>query len=271
MSVKCKDIIEIMNLLAPLELAEEWDNCGLSIGSPDYEVKKILLALDVIEPVIQEAIALNADMIITHHPLILFQKIKNVTTQTHLGNNIIQLIQNKISVFSAHTNLDVAFGGTNDVLAHLAGLKNIHILEETFQDKNGKSYGIGRIGTLLEEMRFDDFAKMIKKQLNLDCMRIVGDLNKKIKTVALCTGSGFEYMMKAKKENADVYITADLKFHEAQKAIEEKLCLIDATHYASENIIVPVLKEYIEKEAKKRDYKIQVYCSSINGQTFQTI
>lgn len=271
MSVKCKDIIEIMNLLAPLGLAEEWDNCGLSIGSPNYEVKKILIALDAIEPVIQEAIALNIDMIITHHPLILFQKIKNITTQTHLGNNIIQLIQNKISVFSAHTNLDIAFGGTNDVLAHLAGLENIHILEETFQDKDGKSYGIGRIGTLSKEMRFEDFANKIKKQLNLNSMRVVGSLDKTVKTVALCTGSGFEYMMKAKKENADVYITADLKFHEAQKAIEEGLCLIDATHYASENIIVPILKKYIEKEAKNRGYEIQIYCSNINGQTFQTI
>lgn len=271
MSVKCKDIMEMMNTLAPLNLAEDWDNCGLSIGNPDYEVKKILIALDTIESVIQEAIALKVDMIITHHPLILFQKIKSITTQTHLGNAITQLIQNKISVFSAHTNLDIAFGGTNDVLAHLAGLENIHILEKTFQDENGKCYGIGRIGNLPKKMTFESFSKQIKEQLHLDCMRIVGDLNKTVKTVALCTGSGFEYMMKAKEADADVYITADLKFHETQKAIEEGICLIDATHYASEVIIVPVLKQYIEKEAKNKGYEIQVYCSNINGQTFQTI
>ncbi len=134
MSVKVKDIMGVMEEIAPKKLAENWDKPGLAIGDPEREVKKILVALDVIDPVVEEAKRVGADMIVTHHPMLLFRKIESITADTLLGKRIFNLIQNNIAAFSAHTNLDVAAGGTNDVLAELAGLKNIEILEETWAE-----------------------------------------------------------------------------------------------------------------------------------------
>ncbi|MBR2383194.1 MAG: Nif3-like dinuclear metal center hexameric protein, partial [Anaerotignum sp.] len=120
MSVKVKDIMGVMETIAPKKLAEGWDNVGLAIGDPEREVTKILVALDVIDPVIEEAKEIGAQMIVTHHPMLLFKKIESITTQNALGRRIYNLIENGISAFSAHTNLDIAKGGTNDVLAELA-------------------------------------------------------------------------------------------------------------------------------------------------------
>ena len=130
MSVKVKDIMGVMEEIAPRHLAEGWDNVGLAIGDPEKEVTKILVALDVIDPVVEEAKAIGAEMIVTHHPMLLFKKIESITTQNTLGKRIYNLIENGIAAFSAHTNLDIAKGGTNDVLAELAGLENLELLEE---------------------------------------------------------------------------------------------------------------------------------------------
>ncbi len=129
--VLLKEIIKQMETFAPSHLAEEWDNVGLTIGNKNNQIKKILVALDVIPEVIEEAIQIGANLIVTHHPMILFQKIKNIQADTALGKKIYALIQNNISAYCAHTNLDIAFGGTNDVLAKIAGLENIKILQET--------------------------------------------------------------------------------------------------------------------------------------------
>ena len=133
-AVRVKDIMGVMEEIAPKKLAENWDKPGLAIGDPEREVKKILVALDVIDPVVEEAKRIGADMIVTHHPMLLFRKIESITADTLLGKRIFNLIQNNIAAFSAHTNLDIAAGGTNDVLAELAGLKNIEILEETWAE-----------------------------------------------------------------------------------------------------------------------------------------
>ena len=133
-AVRVKDIMGVMEEIAPKKLAENWDKPGLAIGDPEREVKKILVALDVIDPVVEEAKRVGADMIVTHHPMLLFRKIESITADTLLGKRIFNLIQNNIAAFSAHTNLDIAAGGTNDVLAELAGLKNIEILEETWAE-----------------------------------------------------------------------------------------------------------------------------------------
>lgn len=133
-AVRVKDIMGVMEEIAPKKLAENWDKPGLAIGDPEREVKKILVALDVIDPVVEEAKRVGADMIVTHHPMLLFRKIESITADTLLGKRIFNLIQNNIAAFSAHTNLDIAAGGTNDVLAELIGLESIEILEETWAE-----------------------------------------------------------------------------------------------------------------------------------------
>ena len=257
MSIACQKIMELMEDWAPENLAEDWDNPGLCIGSPQEAVSKVLVALDDTEDVIDEAIRQKANLIVTHHPF-LFRGIKKIREDQPTGRKIYKLIDNNIGVFSAHTNLDVAEGGTNDCLARLIGLCEIKALEE----------GIGRIGVLEQETSFIEFANLVKRKLFLDSMRIVGKGDCFVKRVALCTGAGIEFLDKEKKEGADVYITSDFKYHEAQAAEEKNICLIDATHYASEVLIVPEISSYLKKNLQDA---CEVLISSVNGQPFSNI
>ena len=218
MAVKCKDIIRKMNDLAQENLAEEWDNVGLLIGDPEEEINTVLVALDAVPEVIDEAIKLKADLIITHHPLI-FKAIKSITRDKPLGESIYNLIQNNIGLYSAHTNLDIAYGGTNDTLAKLLELENISLLEEIFEVEDGK-YGMGRIGTLKKPLKLKDYALFVKERLSLPSVRLVGDINKIINKVAITTGSGISYLKSAIMKKADLFITGDIKFHDAQEALK---------------------------------------------------
>lgn len=267
MAVECKEIVDYMNQIAPEYLAQSWDNVGLLVGDSYSIIEKVLVALDCIDLVIDEAIKIGAKLIITHHPMI-FKPIKKINADT-LNGRIYKLIKNNISLYSAHTNFDTAFGGTNDILADKLGILDTKVLDITFEDS--KQYGLGRIGKLKEETTFLEYAKKVKQILNLPSMNIVGDINKKIKTVALCTGSGSEFLSKAYEMGADLYISGDVKFHDAQKAQELKICWIDATHYASENIAMPVLKYYLEKQSKLKNWQIEIFVSNIDGQPFKSL
>jgi dinuclear metal center YbgI/SA1388 family protein len=166
MSVKVKDIMGVMENIAPKHLAEGWDNVGLAIGDPEREVTKILVALDVIDPVVEEAKEIGAEMIVTHHPMLLFKKIESITTQNTLGKRIYNLIENGIAAFSAHTNLDIAKGGTNDVLAELAGLTNIELLED-LQVENSQFLDQAMINSQVLSGLMDARASVINNNLNV--------------------------------------------------------------------------------------------------------
>ena len=257
-------IIQILEKKVPLYLAESWDNPGLVIGKRNKEIRKVLIALDVTDDVAKEAAEKKADMIITHHPMI-FGSIKKINDDTSLGRRIMFLIENDINHYAMHTNLDTAFGGTNDVLAELIGLKDVEPLAVN-TEQDGIPNGLGRIGELEEESTLGEFSKLLKEKLKLDRIRIVGSESQKVKRVGLCTGSGIEFMNEAAAKNCDTYITADVKFHEAQKAVEQGINLIDATHYASENIIVHVIAEYLRKNTD-----IIITESECDGQVFKNI
>ena len=258
--MNCRELLVKLEELAPVSLAEGWDNPGLLVGNERADIKKVLVALDVTKEVIKEAISIGADVIITHHPLI-FSGIKQVTTSTPVGEKICMLIKNNISHIAVHTNLDVVSGGTNDVLAELVGLKNIEVLAPT-KEIDGVKYGIGRIGNI-EESTFEAVAEKIKESLSLKVIKIVGKKDRVIKRAGLCTGSGVEFMKNAINKGADVYITSDIRFHESQKALDMGICLIDVTHYASENIVVPVISKFLSKVG---DFEVTE--SFVDGQVF---
>ncbi|MCJ7855722.1 Nif3-like dinuclear metal center hexameric protein [Lachnospiraceae bacterium NSJ-143] len=264
--MKLIDLIGILEKRAPLYLSESWDNPGLLVGRRDKEVKKAIVALDVTEDVISEAIIEKADVIVTHHPLI-FGAVKTVNDSTYTGRKILRLIENGICHYAMHTNLDTAFGGTNDTLAKIIGLEDIEPLAVSCE-QDGMPNGLGRLGTLKEKVHFGAFAADLKDKLSLECITLVGNKSSIVSKVGLCTGAGFEFIDEAYAKGCDLYITSDVKFHEAQKALDMGICLIDATHYGTENIIVPVLKEYIDSEAKKNGYEIDVVTSKCNGQVF---
>lgn len=231
-----------MNNWAIPELIDSWDNTGFQIGDENKEVKRILLALDLDSKVLEKAIKDEFQMIITHHPLI-FQPIKSITNLNYKGKLIHELIKNEILVYNAHSNLDQAEGGVNDVLAQLLGLENCKILKENHIEEIN-SYGYGKIGDV-DSVNLVEYLDFIKKKLKIDKLIVYGDFDKKISRVAVCGGSGSGFINDAYRKNACIYITGDIKYHDAQLADELGLILIDPGHYHTEKIILPVIKEYL--------------------------
>lgn len=255
-----KDVIRTMEDYAPPHLAEAWDNVGLLIGNESLPVTKIIAALDINDAVIDEALNNNANLIITHHPLI-FSPLSSITAETPLGRRIIKLIKNDIAVFSAHTNLDKTSGGTNDTLFRKLGFT----LKQNLFDTPDEHPGL--IGELKDETTLLGFAAFLKDRLELPNITITGDKNSSVKRVALCTGSGgdIKYIEEARTKNCDVYITGDIKYHTAQYATDLGLCLIDATHYATEVIITEKICGYL----LERGFDCTV--SKINGQMLNIV
>lgn len=259
MSCNCRDIMGHIEKIAPVKLAQDWDNVGLMIGDSDKKIDKILVALDATPKTIDEAIELKADLLVTHHPII-FKPLKNITEETPLGVSLIKLIKNDIAVYSAHTNLDSAIDGVNRRLAECIGLKNIrvfdlikaHSCEEVDCDvcnleNCSEQYGMGRIGDLEKEVEFKEFCEMVKKALGVENIKVVGEQdNKVIKKVVVSSGAYSSMIDSARAKAVDVVITGDLKYHDARDFADNGIFAIDAGHFATENVIVPFLADYIQ-------------------------
>ena len=242
MQTGCDTFLTALEAWAPLSWAEEWDNCGLQVGRRDKLLNKVMVALTPGEAAIQAAVSAGVDMLLTHHPMI-FKPTKSVTTDTVLGQSIIKLIQHDINLYCAHTNLDMAVGGVNDVLAKTLNLQTVEILENVTEE-----YGIGRVGNLAEPMTLQSFLAQVAGQLECGHLVYQGDLHRQVQRVALCGGSGISYLSAAKKAGADVYVTGDMKYHDAQLASELGICVVDAGHFGTEKHIVKTLAEFVQKQ-----------------------
>lgn len=242
--VKCQDVMQVMERIAPRRLAEDWDNPGLLVGSPGDEVKKILVALDVREETVERAIEDGCDLIVAHHPLI-FRGLKAVRTDDVTGRKIARLIKADIAVFAAHTNLDSAAGGVNDVLAERLGLTALAPLAEGAADGEP---GLGRIGLLDAPISLDGFAALVKERLGLSALRVVCAGEHPIRRVALCGGSGAEFIGRAAAKGADVYVTGDVKYHDGERALGLGVHVLDAGHFATEQPIIARLAERLSEE-----------------------
>ncbi|MBN2696908.1 MAG: Nif3-like dinuclear metal center hexameric protein, partial [Bacilli bacterium] len=216
------EITKFLELKFPRQLAYDWDNVGLQVGSLNKPVKRVLITLDVTKAVIREAIDAKVDMLISHHPLI-FQPIANVQFDTPRGWMIKELVKHDIALYSMHTNFDVADGGMNDVLAAKLGLKDPQLLDDEL--------GIGRFGTI-EPMSIDAFIVHVKDKLSLDNVRLIGGEGKTITTVGISGGSGQQHLYQAKKKGCDVYLTGDVSYHNALDVIQMGFALIDIGHHA---------------------------------------
>ena len=233
----------MMNNWAKPSLIDTWDNTGFQVGNEDKEIKKILISLDLDSHVLEKAIKEEYDMIITHHPLI-FQPIKSITTNSYKEILIYNLIKNNIVAYNAHTNLDQTENGVSHELAKVLGLKNIEVLHYTDLDEQ---YGYGCVGDI-KKIDIIDYVKEIKKNLDIGSLVVYGDTKKKITKVALCGGAGADFIYDAYKSGAHVYITGDIKYHEAQLALEYDLTIIDPGHFHTEKIILPVIKKYLKEK-----------------------
>ncbi|MEG0249813.1 MAG: Nif3-like dinuclear metal center hexameric protein [Peptostreptococcus sp.] len=250
--MKLYEVIDTINKKYPEYLQYNWDNSGLNIGDKDSEIKKIMLTLEVTESTVDEAIENNVDLIISHHPF-LFSKINKINKNDIKGNLIYKLISNSISVYCMHTSYDVAIDGLNDYFFELMGISNEYILDESCTNenyRNGESYGLGRVGSLEETMKVKEFISKLKSKLSIKNVRYVGKLDKKIKTVAVVTGSGAEFFEKAKELDIDVLVTGDMKYHQAMDALEIKMSVIDCGHYGTEHIFADSIIGFLIENLK---------------------
>lgn len=247
--MKLKHIIQQLEQLAPPSLAEPWDNVGLQVGDFEQEVSTVFVCLDVTSENVRQAKAQGADLILSHHPL-LFSPPKQIVEQEVTGQILRELIRSNISVYSAHTNLDHADGGMNDVLAEKLTLQNIrHFSEEECRDGLGKPIdNIGRVGVLAAELTMGEFAKLVKASLGCRSLRYLGNPETLVRTVALCSGSGGDGIYAAFRAGAEVFVTSDIRHHEAQLAAELGLCLIDGGHFETENTICSFMAEFLREK-----------------------
>ncbi|TWT09381.1 Nif3-like dinuclear metal center hexameric protein [Planomicrobium sp. CPCC 101079] len=361
-----QQIIEEFEKWSPKYLAMEGDPVGLHVGTLNKKVERVLVTLDVNEKVVDEAIAKRAGLIIAHHPPI-YRPLKSLQTDFPQGRLMEKLIKHDIAVYAAHTNLDVATGGVNDLLAEALGLKDTKVLvptyeaelvkiavfvpeshEEQVRDALGKagagaigdyehcSYtlsgtgrfrptagadpfigepgkmettaeskievvirkkekdraikamiaahpyeevaydvftlenkevamGLGRVGNLETATSLADFTELVKKRLEVPAVRVVGELEKQIKKVAVLGGDGNKYIQAAKRSGADVYVTGDLYFHVAQDAEAMGLAVVDPGHHVEKVMIRGVVNHM----AKTTEWQCEFIASEVDTEPFQ--
>ena len=226
------DIHSFLCNVAPLSLQYDWDNSGFLVGRADREVRRVLLSLDVTSDVIGEAEEKDADLIISHHPVI-FGDCKTVTDLDPRGRQLLRLAEDHISVISMHTNLDVAEGGVNDVLLSLFGAAPEGMLCED---------GLGRTGLLPAEHSLQCFLSLCREKLNTAGLRY-HDAGKPVRHLAVVGGAGGDYIERAAALGCDTYLTADIKYHQFLLAKELGINVIDGDHFCTEAPVMPVLKE----------------------------
>ena len=262
MGISYASLVESIEVIAPPFLMEEWDNSGIQINASNRDFEKVMVALEIRDDVIQEAILNKVDLIITHHPLI-FREINQINIDDAVGRYIDNLVRNNISVYSAHTTFDKAIGGNNDYLIGLIHLK----MSRKVGTGNFGEFGIGRLIELKTPISLDSLTSVVKEGLMIPAIEIkkVGEAGKAIKKIGICSGSGASLINDALKNECDCLITGDIKYHEAQYAREMGLCLIDAGHYNTEKIFSA---NFAEKLNKLTSNKIIIIESKININPF---
>lgn len=251
MTIKISELIDYIEALAPLNSQEDWDNCGLQVGDRQADLKGVLLAMDLTDQAVDKALAEGKNLIVCHHPFF-FNEIKNIDFASYKGALIKKLIDNSITVYSAHTNLDKAVGGVNYALAAKFPLIKLENISQYFE---------GEIGTLgeIEELSLGDFKKILDE--NFKDYKIYGRDKDKIKKLAFIGGSGAFGIKLAKALGCDALITADIKHHDGQLAYEEDLLLIDLGHFQSEFPVLYSLKNSIEEDFK--DLPVDIFTDPV--------
>ncbi len=227
--MKIKEVYDFLDFIAPFDTAAEWDNCGLSVGSLENDFTKILVALDVTEGLIDEAVKIGAELVVTHHPLI-FTPVSEITSDSL----VYKAVKSGVTFISSHTCLDKATGGVNDCLARKAGIKNVHT---TNVDEFLK---IGEI----KPCKASEFAQIIKNALGGKVA--FTDNGKDIKTVAFCSGGGGDLINAAAEIGAEAFLTGEAKHHEYLEANRLGVALFDAGHYETEVIVCEFLRKSLD-------------------------
>jgi dinuclear metal center YbgI/SA1388 family protein len=368
-TAKISDIVGIINKKFPFRLAEEWDNVGLQLGDPADEVERVMVALDPLPEVLDEALSRNCQLLVTHHPLI-FKALRQVTSATSAGRLLLRAARNGLSLLAMHTNYDIADGGLNDLLGQQLGLRQLRTLKVTDQEElvklvvfvperqlecvrqalfaevyaignyrdcsfaavgegtftpqagarptigavgslervaerrlellvqrdrlakaiqallkvhpyeepafdcypllnQGASLGLGRIGVLETPITLAAYSDQIREQLQAGPVRLVGDPNRLVRSVGLCSGSGASLMHDALRAGADLLVTGDVKYHEAREAEACGIALLDVGHFASERLMVASVQQFLQSTLTAGGYVCDVLTAERERDPFQ--
>ena len=270
-------LINEMETWAPTHWAEDWDNVGLLLGDPTRNANKVLVALDATEAVVHEAVTGGYDFLLTHHPLI-HDPLKKITTATPQGRKILTLIQSGINLYCAHTNLDKAANGVNDCLlsamdgceASSEGGIFAQDGREPLVDGICDTPGLGWVVDLNTPIMLKNFAALLKKFLKLDDIRFSGDATAMVHKVGLCGGDAShpQYWRAAHAKGCDVFVTGDMRYHNAVDAVEAGISIVDITHYAGEVLIVETIVQRLRSAAAQANIDIAIHATQTNGQAF---
>ena len=239
-----KDILNCITEVAPLQWQESYDNAGLQVGDLNAEARKALICLDITEEVVDEAVAKNCNLIVSHHPLI-FRGLKHLTPETYIERAVMKAVKHDIAMISMHTNLDNSYLGVSRVLAERLGLNNLQLLQPS--ELEPEQCGAGMIGELATPMDEVDFLELVAKTIGSPCLRHSALTGRKIQKVALCGGAGVPFMQDALRQKADAYITADIKYHDFFIP-EGNILLVDGGHFETEQFTKELLCELIRKK-----------------------
>ena len=243
--------------------AEPWDAVGLVTGDPDRPARTVLLAVDPVGEVVAEAVRLGADLLVTHHPLLL-RPVHAVATTHPKGRLVTELVEHRVALHVAHTNADLASPGVSDALAEVLGLRDTRPLVPAAGRADG--VGLGRIGRLEQAESLRRFADRVAAALPVTAagVRWSGDPEQPVRTVAVCGGAGDDLFDVVRAADADVFVTADLRHHPASESREHgRPALVDVSHWASEWPWLPVLAERLRSELARRGATVDVHVSRI--------
>lgn len=240
----CREIIQVIKASFPEEAAMDFDNVGLLAGRAGKEVKRVYLALDATDTIIDEAVNEGADMLITHHPLI-FSPLKSVTDEDFISRRVMKLIRSDISYYAMHTNYDVL--RMAELSEQVLGIRDTEVLDATME-REGKEEGIGRVGFLEHPMTLEECCVYVKHRLNLGSLKVFGDMQTEVSRLAISPGSGRSAIPAAVAKKADVLVTGDIGHHDGLDAVEQGLCVIDAGHYGTEYIFIDDMCRFLKEK-----------------------
>lgn len=246
MRLTVADVLDALDALYPPATAESWDRVGLAVGSRSSTVSSVLFTVDCTDAVVAEAVALGADLIVAHHPLLL-KGVHAVDGDHPKGRLLTEMVRRDVSLVVAHTNADKPRGGVVDALAGALGLTATAPLRA--DDQLDELGGLGRVGVLARPVRLEDFARRVADALpgTGGGIRVAGDLDRMITTVAVQAGAGDDLLDVARASGADVYVTSDLRHHPASEALAwaDAPALIDVPHWAAEWTWLPVVRSQL--------------------------
>ena len=236
--MKLKEVIDALERLAPLRLQDEWDNSGLQVGFPDAEVTRVLVCLDVTEEIVEEAIAKECELIVSHHPL-LFKPLRQLSDATYQQRCIVRALFSGVAVYSAHTSLDNAPGGVNHKIAEKLALQNLCWLSPLDSGEGGS----GLVGELPRPEKDADFMARVKHVFGVQCLQHSDLDGREIRRVALCGGAGAFLLRDAVRSGADCFLSGEFHYHDYFE--NAGVLLAELGHYQSEQFTQDLLRDYL--------------------------